>query len=51
MFPVCIKFLKKFEASLSDDDRKDQEKLTNKLKKACGKAKNKENRFVSKFFF
>ncbi|XP_066922259.1 mesencephalic astrocyte-derived neurotrophic factor homolog [Clytia hemisphaerica] len=42
---VCIKFLTKFEKSLSDDDRKSQDKLTDKLKKACGKAKNKDNRF------
>lgn len=42
---VCVKFLTKFDKSLADEDRKDQEKLTSKLKKACEKAKNKENRF------
>jgi len=42
---VCIKFLTKFENTLTEKDRNDQEVLTNKLKKACGKAKNKENRF------
>lgn len=42
---VCIKFLTKFEKTLEDTDRKDKDVLTKKLKKACGKAKNKENRF------
>lgn len=39
---VCIKFLSKFEKTLTDEDRKDS---TEKLKKACNKAKNKENKF------
>ncbi|XP_065674390.1 mesencephalic astrocyte-derived neurotrophic factor homolog [Hydra vulgaris] len=39
---VCIKFLTNFEKTLSDADRKDS---TEKLKKACAKATNKENRF------
>jgi len=47
---VCIKFLQKFEKTLTDADRKDDKILTEKLKKACDKAKNKENRFVSLFF-
>jgi hypothetical protein len=42
---VCIKFLGKFEKTLTEADRKDQDKLTTKLKKACNAAKNKENRF------
>lgn len=42
---VCVKFLGKFDATLTDTDRKDQEKLTNLLKKACGKSKNKDRRF------
>eukprot|EP00794_Sanderia_malayensis_P006359 gene6359-7087_t len=42
---VCIKFLKKFEDTLTDKDRKDNNAVTKKLKKACKKAKNKENRF------
>ena len=46
-FSVCIKFLQKFEKTLTDADRKDENVLTEKLKTACGKAKNKENRFVS----
>lgn len=42
---VCIKFLGKFEKTISDADRKDKEVLTKKLKTACEKALNKENRF------
>lgn len=42
---VCVKFLTKFEKTLEESDRKDQNVLTEKLKKACRKAKNKENRF------
>ena len=46
-FLVCIKFLSKFDKSLSDEERKDQNLMTQKLKKTCMKAKNRENRFVS----
>jgi len=42
---VCIKFLTKFEKSIEDADRKDQNVLTKKLKAACNKAGGKENRF------
>jgi len=42
---VCIKFIKKFSDKLSEEDRKDNNVLTQKLKKACKKAKGKENRF------
>lgn len=42
---VCVKFLKKFESTLTDEDRKSQDVLTKKLKKACASATNKENRF------
>jgi len=42
---VCIKFLKKFESTLEDGDRKDNKILTKKLKKMCEAAINKENRF------
>jgi len=42
---VCIKFLAKFEKTLTDDDRKDVNKITSKLRKVCGKVKGKENRF------
>lgn len=42
---VCVKFLTKFDATLSDEVRGNQEKLTNALKKTCGKAKNKEQKF------
>lgn len=48
-FSVCIKFLTKFDKSLTEEERKDQDQMTVKLKKACGKAKNKDNRFVSKY--
>eukprot|EP00112_Aurelia_sp_Birch-Aquarium-sp1_P017115 Seg3947.5 transcript_id=Seg3947.5/GoldUCD/mRNA.D3Y31 product="Mesencephalic astrocyte-derived neurotrophic factor" protein_id=Seg3947.5/GoldUCD/D3Y31 len=42
---VCIKFINKFEEKLTDKDRKDNNVVTKKLKKACKKAKGKENRF------
>lgn len=42
---VCIKFLNKFSKTVTDDERKSQDKLTTKLKKACNKAGGKENRF------
>jgi len=41
---VCIKFLEKFEKTLTDADRK-MEVLTTKLKAVCNKAINQENRF------
>lgn len=44
-FAVCIKFINKFEEKLTDKDRKDNNVVTKKLKKACKKAKGKENRF------
>ena len=45
---VCIKFLKKFESTITDEDRKSQPTLTKKLKEACNKKINsKDNRFVS----
>lgn len=44
---VCIKFLTKFGNSLTGDDKATEEEITAKLRKACGKAKGKENRFVS----
>ena len=45
---VCIKFLKKFENTITDEDRKSQPTLTKKLKEACSKRTNsKDNRFVS----
>lgn len=45
---VCIKFLKKFESTITDEDRKSQPTLTKKLKEACSKKINsKDNRFVS----
>ena len=45
---VCIKFLKKFENTITDEDRKSQPTLTKKLKEACSKKINsKDNRFVS----
>ena len=40
-----MKFLNKFEEKLTDEDRKDNTVLTEKLKKVCKKAKGKENRF------
>jgi len=44
---VCIKFLTKFEQSLTDEDRKDQDHLTYLLKRACEKLNKgtKERRF------
>jgi len=42
---VCVKFLTKLDESLSDEDRGSQETLTNKLKKACKTAKNKDRKF------
>ena len=42
---VCIKTIEKFEKTINDEDRKDQEVLIKKLKKFCGKVKNKEKRF------
>lgn len=44
---VCIKVLDKFAETLSDADRKDKEKVENKLKKFCKDAKGKDERFVS----
>lgn len=42
---VCIKFLKKFESTLTDTDRADQDRLTTLLKKACTNSKSKDRRF------
>ncbi|XP_070559141.1 mesencephalic astrocyte-derived neurotrophic factor homolog [Ptychodera flava] len=42
---VCIKVLKDFGNSLSDEDRKSKDKIENQFKKFCKTAKNKENRF------
>lgn len=42
---VCIKFLTKFDKTLSDADRKDVSIVTEKFRKACRKVKGKENRF------
>ncbi|XP_067935521.1 mesencephalic astrocyte-derived neurotrophic factor homolog [Watersipora subatra] len=42
---VCVKVLEKFEATLSDDDRKDKDKLESLLKKFCKTAKGKDERF------
>jgi len=42
---VCIKFLSKFEKTLEDADRSSQDVLTEKLKKACSKAKNRDRKF------
>jgi len=42
---VCVKFLTKLDSSLTDEDRGSQETLTDKLKKACKNAKNKERKF------
>jgi len=42
---VCVKFITKFETTLTDEDRGNEEKLTNKLKKACKAAKNKDRKF------
>ena len=43
---MCIKFLSKFEKTLEDADRSSQDVLTEKLKKACSKAKNRDRKFV-----
>ena len=48
LLSVCIKFLTNFASKLTDEDVKSVETIHQKLKAACGKAKNKENRFVSK---
>ncbi|XP_068758415.1 mesencephalic astrocyte-derived neurotrophic factor homolog [Montipora capricornis] len=42
---VCIKFLTNFASKLTDEEVKSVETIQQKLKAACGKAKNKENRF------
>jgi len=42
---VCVKFIGKFEKTLTEEDRKDQNEITKKLKKMCKKAKGKDNRF------
>ena len=47
---VCIKFLTNFASSLTSDETSNDEKMQDKFMAACAKAKNKENRFVSKIF-
>jgi len=42
---VCVKFLKKFDSTISDADRGDQDKITKLLKKTCKKAKTKDKKF------
>ena len=44
---VCIKFLTKFYNGLPSDDQSNPAAIEKKLKKACGAAKKRENRFVS----
>lgn len=45
--PVCIKFLSNFAKKLTDDDMKSLDKIDEKFRAVCKKAKTKENRFVS----
>jgi len=49
--PVCIKFLTNFAKKLTDDDMKSLDKIDEKLRAVCKKAKTKENRFVSRVMF
>ena len=48
---VCIKFLSTFEKELTNDDRKKEASIEDKLRKFCAKSKNKEERFVSNVMF
>ena len=49
--PVCIKFLTNFANKLTDDDMKSLDKIDEKFRAVCKKAKTKENRFVSEVMF
>lgn len=49
--PVCIKFLTNFAKKLTDDDMKSVDKIDEKFRAVCKKAKTKENRFVSRVMF
>ena len=51
IFLVCIKFLSTFEKELTNDDRKKEASIEDKLRKFCAKSKNKEERFVSNVMF
>lgn len=42
---VCIKFLSNFAKKLTDDDMKSLDKIDEKFRAVCKKAKTKENRF------
>lgn len=49
--PVCIKFLTKFASKLTSEDMKSIDKIDEKFRAVCKKAKTKENRFVSRVMF
>ncbi|KXJ15780.1 mesencephalic astrocyte-derived neurotrophic factor homolog [Exaiptasia diaphana] len=42
---VCIKFLNKVKDSLTSEEEGDYKKIETKMRKACKKAKSKDNRF------
>ena len=48
---VCIKFLTNFANKLTDEDMKSVDKIAEKFRSVCKKAKTKENRFVSRVMF
>lgn len=51
LLPVCIKFLTNFAKKLTDEDMKSIDKIDEKFRAVCKKAKTKENRFVSRVMF
>lgn len=48
---VCIKTLEKFASSIDEATKKDPKKIETEFRKYCKTSKNKENRFVSFFFW
>ena len=44
---VCIKFLGKVKKTLTSEEENDKSIIETRLRKACKKAKGKDNRFVS----
>ena len=51
LLSVCIKFLTNFAKKLTDEDMKSIDKIDEKFRAVCKKAKTKENRFVSRVMF
>ena len=51
LLSVCIKFLTNFANKLTDEDMKSIDKIDEKFRAVCKKAKTKENRFVSSVMF